>query len=360
MTIVLFPNRNLADYDESTEIISEVVNKGDKDNPRYERVILAKKAKFGVDTFPARVKDVMAFANTYILEDGTKPFVSKTEVELYEMLVRDFHNKAFALTDYPGKFEEQNKAIGFVDYSKNRGIFTFDQVQYLYRAGLTKNVFLKVENDEVIPQLEETNLSNVQPITIVCGIPFFSEPHENLIAYARKVGWVHEEPIPIKMHTCTKTMQDNKDDTYDVTFAFEKTFFNNENDVELLKKIAVGTIQKLRNKMWTLQLDEGGDEKNPYIVCEEILFDREMLSLTVRKIPSEYFRSREIRDAFIELDLEIWILFSKNNPYNIMCAAISAMQDRNVAHMMENESFYGVARINPKSNVYWFEQSNEE
>jgi len=252
------------------------------------------------------------------------------------------------MTDYMGGWTNQWKEIGWYDKNSN-SYFNLDEVRKIFEKGEADNVGI---GEEGSLYMKSCWLDSRTAFSIICGIPFgVKKEQDNLLHYAKKMKWITENPIPIKMYTGTKTLEFNKDGTYIVKFALDKEKIV-EHCVEFIEKICVGKIKRLKNRTY-IYYHDGIEEKKHYFICGDVHFDRNNLTLKIDKIPYSEVYKRELIDAIRNLDLEL--LMSNSNVVNfsnVLAACHDWCRDHGQYHWVGD--YHKEKEEN--SNIYWYDK----
>mgnify|MGYP003307230003 CR=1 FL=1 len=175
------------------------------------------------------------------------------------------------------------------------------------------------------------------------------EKNENLLSYAKKVNWVTESPIPIKMYSGTKELIVNENGTFTVKYILDKDKHKSFN-TEFLKKICIGKIKRLKNKTYICYRN-CTEERAYYFFCGNVEFDEENLVLIINDIPYSEVYKRDLIDAIRDLDLEL--LMSNSNIVNfsnVLSACHDWCRDYGQFHWIGNRN----EEKEENSNIYWY------
>lgn len=259
-----------------------------------------------------------------------------------------FIDHIHAMTDYMGGWSDQWVEIGWYDKKSDR-YFNLDEVKELFKKGETENVG-RDENGELYMKQYWADARTA--FTIICGIPFeVEEDHSNLLTYAKSVGLVKGKPEPVKMLSGTKYLECNQDGTYTVKYQLDKTKFGKPN-AEFIKKIAVGSINKLKGATYTYYHDSI-KEIHSYFRCGPVLFNEDTLILSITNISDNDVYKREFIDCIRDLDLEFLMSNSSLvNFSNVLCACQNWCRDKGQYHWIGESS----EEDEKRSNLYWYDK----
>ena len=259
-----------------------------------------------------------------------------------------FIDSTHVMTDYMGGWSDQWREIGW--YDKNSNVyFNPDEVMEIFQRGDADNVGIREDGSLYMMSYW---LDARTAFSIICGIPFDTHEEDgNLVSYAKKMGWVTENPIPIQMYTGTKILLINDDGTYTVKYILDRSKYIDP-CAEFIEKICVGKIKRLKNKTYSYYHD-GIKEKKYYFACGEVTFDRENLTLIIDKIPYSDVYKRELIDTIRNLDLELLMANSNIvNFSNVLSACHDWCRDSGQYHWIGD--YHKEKEEN--SNVYWYEK----
>lgn len=259
-----------------------------------------------------------------------------------------FIDNTHVMTDYMGGWDDQWREIGWYD-SNSKMYFNPDEVKEIFDNDEAENVGIREDGSLY---MKTRWLDARTAFSIICGIPFgVSEKNENLLSYAKKVGWVTESPIPIKMYSGTKELIVNEDGTFAVKYILDRDKYKSPN-TEFLKKICVGKIKRLKNKTYICYRN-CTEERVHYFYCGNVDFDKENLTLIINDIPYSEVYKRNLIDAIRNLDLELFI----SNPNivnfsNVLSACHDWCRDYGQFHWIGNRN----EEKEENSNVYWYDK----
>lgn len=259
-----------------------------------------------------------------------------------------FIDNIHVMTDYMGGWSKQWKEIGWYDQN-SKAYFNPDEVKEIFNQGEADNVGI---GDDGSLYMKSCWLDARTAFSIICGIPFdVDEKYTNLLSYAKKIGWVTENPIPIQMYSGTKMLVINEDGTYTVKYVLDGSKYIDP-CVEFIEKICVGKIKRLKNSTYTYR-SNGVEEKRYYFTCGEVIFDKDNLTLIIKDIPYSEVYKRELIDAIRNLDLELLVANSNIvNFSNVLSACHDWCRDHGQYHWLgENRN-----EKQKESNVYWFDK----
>ena len=124
-----------------------------------------------------------------------------------------FIDNTHVMTDYMGGWTDQWIEIGWYD-CKSDSYFNLDEVKEIYEKGEADNVGVREDGSLY---MKSNWLDARTAFSIICGIPFgVHDEDENLLSYAKKIGLVKENPIPIQMYSGTKYLEIREDGLYTI------------------------------------------------------------------------------------------------------------------------------------------------
>lgn len=260
-----------------------------------------------------------------------------------------FIDNTHVMTDYMGGWDDQWREIGWYD-NNSKMYFNPDEVKEIFDNGEAENVGIREDGSLY---MKTCWLDARTAFSIICGIPFnVSEKNENLLSYAKKVGWITESPIPIKMYSGTKELIVNEDGTFAIKYTLDKGKYKSPN-TEFLKKICVGGIKRLKNKTYTSYHDDI-KEKKYYFSCGEVDFDEDSLTLIINNIPYSEVYKRDLIDAIRNLDLELLMSnYNIVNFSNVLSACHDWCRDYGQFHWIGEDR---TEESEKHSNVYWYDK----
>ena len=259
-----------------------------------------------------------------------------------------FIDSTHVMTDYMGGWSDQWREIGW--YDKNSNVyFNPDEVREIFQRGDADNVGIREDGSLY---MKSKWLDARTAFSIICGIPFsVNDKNNNLVSYAKKMGWITEKPIPIQMYSGTKILMVNEDGTYTIKYILDSSKYIDP-CVEFIEKICIGIIKRLKNKTYSYCHD-GIEEKKHYFTCGEITFDIDNLTLIIDKIPYSEVYKRELIDAIRNLDLELLMANSNIvNFSNVLSACHDWCRDSGQYHWIGD--YHKEKEEN--SNVYWYDK----
>ena len=259
-----------------------------------------------------------------------------------------FIDNTHVMTDYMGGWDDQWREIGWYDKNSN-AYFNQDEVREIFDNGEADNVGIREDGSLY---MKTCWLDARTAFSIICGMPFdVSEKDKNLLSYAKKVGWITESPIPIKMYSGTKELVVNEDSTFTIKYIIDREKYKKPN-AEFFKKICVGKIKRLKNKTYICYRN-CTEERVHYFSCGNVDFDEENLTLIINDIPYSEVYKRDLIDAIRNLDLE---LFMSNpnivNFSNVLSACHDWCRDYGQFHWIGNRN----EEKEENSNVYWYDK----
>lgn len=259
-----------------------------------------------------------------------------------------FIDNIHVMTDYMGGWNDQWKEIGWYDDNSHL-YFNPDEVREIFENGEADNVGIRDDNSLY---MKSCWLDARTAFSIICGIPFgIKEKDNNLLIYAKKMKWVVENPIPIKMYSGTKTLDVNEDSTYTVKYILDKEKYT-EPCIEFIEKICVGKIKRLKNRTY-LYYHDGMEERKYYFTCGDVYFDKSNLTLVISEIPYSEVYKRELIDAIRNLDLELLMANSNIvNFSNVLAACHDWCRDYGQLHWIGD--YHKEKEEN--SNIYWYDK----
>lgn len=245
------------------------------------------------------------------------------------------------MTDRMGGWLNQWVEIGWYDQNSNQ-YFNPDEVRKIYDEGQAENV-KEDENGKLYMCSQWMDARTA--FNVVCGIPFrVSEKNQNLLDYAKKIGVVCEQPVPIEMFSGVKTLEINSDGTYNVVYTI-KTENYEKISVNMFRRVCVGSILRLIHS------------KNTEFICKDVYFDDDRVALVINGISSDSVASREFIDNLRNLDLELLIANSNLVNYsNVIAACDYLCRDLGQYHWIKETEKEG----KEKSNIYWYEKYRKE
>lgn len=257
-----------------------------------------------------------------------------------------FIDNIHVMTDYMGGWNDQWIEIGWYD-DQSHSYFNLDEVKEIYEKGEADNVGIREDGSLY---MKSKWLDARTAFSIICGIPFgVHSENENLLVYAKKIGLVKENPIPIRMYSGTKYLEIREDGLYTVKYTLDKSKFFDP-VVDFIEKMCVGRIKRLKNRTYTY-CHGGVNEEKHYFTCGNVSFDKNNLTLIIDKIPYEQVYKRELIDSIRNMDLEF--LISNSNLVNFS-NVLSACHD----WCRDHGQFHWIGDYNKEkeenSNVYWF------
>lgn len=259
-----------------------------------------------------------------------------------------FIDNIHVMTDYMGGWKDQWIEIGWYDNQSN-SYFNLDEVQKMYENGEAENVGIREDGSLY---MKTQWLDARTAFCIICGIPFdVDKKNENLLLYAKKIGLVKDEPIPIKMYSGTKYLEIREDGLYTIKYALDKSKFSDP-VVEFIEKMCVGRIKRLKGRTYNYYHDGIKEEKH-YFTCGEVSFNEESLTLIIDEIPHTEVYKRELIDSIRNMDIEFLISNSNLvNFSNVLAACHDWCRDHGQYHLLGDYT----ERREEKSNVYWFDK----
>lgn len=259
-----------------------------------------------------------------------------------------FIDSTHVMTDYMGGWSNQWIEIGWYD-NRTNSYFNLDEVKYFFEKGETENVG---QNEDGSLYMKSYWLDARTAFTIVCGIPFnTSESNQNLLEYAKSIGLVHEQPIPIKMFSGTKMLLVKANDLFNVQYKINKDVYKQFNQ-EWIEKLCIGKIKRI--KLATHEYHHDGIIENVSdFMCGDISFDSNNRMLTIHDIPKNEICKRILIDAIRNLDIEILIAnHGIVNFSNVLSACRDYCLDCDQPHWI-GEKFDDYKK---KSNLYWYDK----
>lgn len=250
------------------------------------------------------------------------------------------------MTDYMGGWSNQWKEVGWYD-DRTEKYFNPDEVKEIFLQGQADNV--NIDEDGNL-YMEKHWLDARTAFSIICGIPFgVTDKYENLLSYAKKEKWITETPIPIQMYSGTKTLQINDNNTYTIKYTLDKNKYNSPN-IDFIRKICVGKINKLKNSVY-LYCHDGIQESKNWFTCGEVIFDSKNLTLVINDIPYSEVYKRELIDVIRNLDLEL-LVSNRNivNFSNVLSACKNWCRDCGQYHWIDESP------EDKNSNIYWYDK----
>lgn len=165
--------------------------------------------------------------------------------------VYTINDKRTIITDRMGPWHEQNVVLTWEGDGDKKSIsITPDEVEVLFANGLTENVY-RGEDGKLYIGWCHADICTFRG-AIVCGVlapTTQKKMRPEIVAYAKKMGYVTDEMTPVEMSTGTKTLIFNQNGTYSVFFQwhsnimetiskelliqFTKNFFRDKNDVNI-------------------------------------------------------------------------------------------------------------------------------
>lgn len=261
-----------------------------------------------------------------------------------------FIDNTHVSTDAAGPHKDQWPEIGWYDDNSGK-YYNLDEVQELFDAGETENVG---KRDDGSLYMKRCWLDARTAFRTVCGIPFGVNSEENnLLQYAKKIGLVTDEPVPVKMMSGIKTMAINKDGTYTIYYTLNKVM-GEIYYPSYLMKICVGCINKLRN--YTIRYYDGkhpgGQLKWPF-KCKDVSFDEDNLILIIDGIDKKYMSRDDLTHTLRKLDLELYVANSRIfNMHDIFAATTQFIRDNGQFHWLNEDR----SKDEDKSNTYWWDK----
>ena len=163
-----------------------------------------------------------------------------------------FIDNTHVMTDYMGGWTDQWIEIGWYD-CKSDSYFNLDEVKEIYEKGEADNVGVREDGSLY---MKSNWLDARTAFSIICGIPFgVHDEDENLLSYAKKIGLVKENPIPIQMYSGTKYLEIREDGLYTIKYTLDKSKFIYP-VVDFIEKMCVGRIKRLQSKTY-MYYDDG-------------------------------------------------------------------------------------------------------
>lgn len=253
-----------------------------------------------------------------------------------------FYNTIFANTDSFGSWNEESVPLGLVNYGDKKlgRYFSFDEIKKLLSSGFKDDNIVEHEN---IYKLISSYCSSCNCFSIYCGKVLHDTKYINLLEYAKKIGLVHDEFIPIKGWKGIKTMEE-VNGKFNVYYMVEGENMNND----FLSKICVGKIKKLAGSRINCYRDNGLEIEIKFI-CDDVYFDKQTSTLKIIGIPLKYVNN-DLSSAIKLLDLELWMLYNEDKHWSrFFSAATELVRDCGQDHW-----FSSLKRDEP-NNIEWSE-----
>lgn len=261
-----------------------------------------------------------------------------------------FIDNTHVSTDAAGSRQNQWPEIGWYDSNSGK-YYNPDEVKEIFDAGEAENVG---KRDDGSLYMKTEWLDARTAFNTVCGIPFgVREGQENLVEYAKKIGLVTDEPVPVKMFSGIKTMNINEDGTYDIQYTVDK-IIGEIYYSSYIMKICLGSINKLRNS--TIRYYDGkhpGGELRWPFKCKDASFDEDTLVLEIKGIDEQYMMKTDLTHTLRLLDLELYVANSRLfDRHDIFHAATQFARDYGQSHWLHENRH----KDETKLNTYWWDK----
>lgn len=261
-----------------------------------------------------------------------------------------FIDNTHVCTDATGPQCDQTPEIGWYDSNSNK-YYNLDEVKEIFESGEADNVG---KRDDGSLYMKTCWLDFRLAFRTVCGIPFgVDEDDQNLLEYAKKIGIVTDEPVPVKMFSGIKTLTVNEDGTYSIQYKVDK-IMREIYYPSYLMKICLGSINKLRNH--TIRYYDGkhpGGELRWEFKCKDASFDEDNLVLTIDGIDKQYMSKGDLTHTLRLLDLELYVanarLFDRQDIFH---AATQFARDYGQSHWLKEDRH----KDEEKLNTYWWDK----
>lgn len=256
-----------------------------------------------------------------------------------------FHNTVFTHTDSFGSWNEESVPLGLVNYgNKELGhYFSFDEIEKLLDSGFEDDNIVKYENSF---RLSSSYCSSCTCFSIHCGKVLHETKYTNLLEYAKKIGLVHDNFVPVKGWKGTKTMEEVNEGIFNVYYKIDEPK-ENHIDTGFVEKVCIGSIKKLAGQRVNCYRGNGCEIELKF-VCDNVIFDNETLTLKILGIPLKYVNN-DFTSTLKRLDLELWMIYNKDKHWSrFFYAAIQLVADRGQEHWLN-----GLEKI--KSNYDWYD-----
>lgn len=259
-----------------------------------------------------------------------------------------FIDNIHVMTDYMGGWKDQWIEVGWYD-NQSHSYFNLDEVKEIYENGEAENVGVREDGSLY---MKSQWLDARTAFSVICGIPFgVDKKNENLLSYAKKIGLVKDEPVPIQMYSGTKYLETREDGLYTVKYILDRSKFL-DSAVDFIEKMCVGRIKRLKSRTYSYHHDGIKEEKH-YFVCGDVSFDKDNLTLIIDEIPYKEVYKRELIDNIRDMDIELLISNSNLvNFSNVLAACHDWCRDYGQYHWIGDYT----ERREEKSNVYWYDK----
>lgn len=218
------------------------------------------------------------------------------------------------ITDRMGPWNNQDLRLAWEGDSKDSYSISIspDEAEILFEKGLLENVQRDYKDNLYI----KTYYCDVREFdgAIVCGMISPSTILRNGIRdYAKKMGYILDKPVPVKMFNGTKSLTCNANRTYKITYTWSD---------EILEKFNMETVQQFTQLFFEREFND-----IMYRYTDKKFYSSPILTVSEKEFSVDNLLEKEVFDrtnidAFREYDIQVRLLSPEIDRANVLKALI--------------------------------------